>query len=267
MCSAERRVQQLRRLQHQRVDVDFNGLQRLLAGKGEEMLGQVGAAFGGFVDQLGDGRELGLIGDGFFQDADRTRDHGQDIVEVMRDATRELADRVHLLRMPQLGFRGLLFGQIPADEEMASNRLRPRSGPVQCDRLALLVDIARLEIALALSPSRRPHLPAGMLEIVGVDEFHCGMSDHVGGLIAEDRGDARADLDEITRGVGHEDEIVRGIEDAPSFLDFLAERTLRPLVFGGVVRGFGDADDFAGGRADRGDAQRDIDGAAILAHT
>ena len=70
--SAQRRVQQLRRLQHQRVDIDFNGLQRLLAGKGEEMLGQVGAAFGGFVDQLGDGRELGLIGDGFFQDADRT---------------------------------------------------------------------------------------------------------------------------------------------------------------------------------------------------
>jgi hypothetical protein len=52
-------VQQLRRLQHQRVDVEFNGLQRLLAGKGQKMLGQVGAAFGGFVDQLGDGGELG----------------------------------------------------------------------------------------------------------------------------------------------------------------------------------------------------------------
>jgi hypothetical protein len=97
-----------------------------------------------------------------------------------------------------------------------------------------------------------------VFEIVGVDEFHRAMSDHVGRLIAEDRSDARADLDEITPGVGHEDEIVRGIEDAPSLFDLLAERTLRPLVFGGVARGFGDADDFAGGRADRGDAQRDI---------
>jgi hypothetical protein len=47
---AQRRVQQLRRLQHQRINVDFARLQRLLAGKGEQMLGQVGAAFGGFVD-------------------------------------------------------------------------------------------------------------------------------------------------------------------------------------------------------------------------
>ena len=120
-------MQQLRRLQHQRIDVDFNGLQRLLAGKGEQMLGQVGPAFGGFVDQLGDGGELGLIGDGFLQNADGAGDHGQDVVEVMRDAARELADRIHLLRMPQLGFRGLLFGQVPADEEVAADRLRPSS--------------------------------------------------------------------------------------------------------------------------------------------
>ena len=208
----------------------------------------------------------GSIGDGFFQDADGAGDHGQDIVEVVRDAARELADRIHLLRMPQLGFRGLLFGQVAADEEVAADRLRPRPGPVQRDRLALLVDIARLEIALALSPSRRPHLLAGVFEIVGVDEFHRAVSDHVGGLIAEDRGDARADLDEIPRGVGHQDEVVRGIEDAPPLLDFLAERLLRPLAFGDVARGLGDADDLAGGRADRGDAQRNVDGAAILAH-
>ena len=229
------------------------------------MLGQVGAAFGGFVDQLGDGGELGLTGDGFLQDADRTRDHGQDVVEVVRDAARELADRIHLLRMPHLGFRSLLFGQVPADEEVAADRLRPRPGPVQRDGLAFLVDIARLEIALALSPSRRPHLLSGVLEVVRVDEFHRAMSDHVGGLIAEDRGDAGADLEENPRGVGHEDEVVRGIEYAPPLLDFLAERMLRPLAFGDVARGFGDADDLAGGQADRGDAQRNVDGAAILA--
>ena len=40
----------------------------------------------------------------------------------------------------------------------------------------------------------------------------------------------------------------------------------RPLAFGDVARGLGDADDLAGGRADRGDAQRNVDGAAILAH-
>ncbi len=161
MLLAERRVQQLRRLQHQRIDVDFNGLQRLLAGKGQEMLGQVGPAFGGFVDQPGDGGELGLIGDGFLQNADGAGDHGQDVVEVVGYAARELADRIHLLRMPQLSFRGLLFRQVPADEEVAPDRLRPVPGPVQRDGLALLVDIARLEIALALSSSRPPASPCG----------------------------------------------------------------------------------------------------------
>ena len=62
----------------------------------------------------------GLIGDGFFQDADGAGDHGQDVVEVVRDAAGELADRIHLLRMAQLGFRGLLFGQVAADEEVAA---------------------------------------------------------------------------------------------------------------------------------------------------
>ena len=59
---AERRVQQFGGLQHQPIDVDFNGLQRLLAGKGQQMLGQIGAAFGGFVDQPGNGDEFGLVG-------------------------------------------------------------------------------------------------------------------------------------------------------------------------------------------------------------
>ena len=161
-------------------------LQRLLAGEGQQMLGQIGAAFGGFVDQLGDGRELRLIGDGLLQDADGAGDDGQDVVEVVRDAAGQLADRVHLLRLPQLGFRGLLFGQVAADEEMAADRLRPRPGPVQRDGLAVLVDIARLEIALALSPSRRPHLVAGVFEIVGVDELDRAVPDHVRRLIAED---------------------------------------------------------------------------------
>ena len=132
--------------------------------------------------------------------------------------------------------------------------------------LALLVDIARLEIALALSSSRRPHLPAGVFEIVGVDEFHRAMSDHVGGLIAEDGGDARADLDEIAAGVGYQDEVVRGIEDAPPLLDFLVERLLRLLAFGDVMRDLGSADDLARSRPDRRDAERNLDIAPVLVH-
>ena len=115
----------------QRIDVDLARLQRLLAGEGEQMLGQLRAALGGIVDQLGDGGELGPVGDRVGQDADRAGDDGQDVVEVVGDAAGQLADRVHLLRLAELGLGGLLLGEVAADEEMALHRLRPGPHPVQ----------------------------------------------------------------------------------------------------------------------------------------
>ena len=70
---AERRAQQLDGLEHQRVDVDLARLQRLLAGEGEQMPRQLRAAFGGLVDQLGDGGELRPVGDRLGQHSDRCR--------------------------------------------------------------------------------------------------------------------------------------------------------------------------------------------------
>jgi len=83
---AQRRVQQFCRLQHQRIDVDLARLQRLLARKGEQMLGELRAALGGFVDQIGDRDQLRLVGDGLAQHPDGPGDDRQDIVEVMGHA-------------------------------------------------------------------------------------------------------------------------------------------------------------------------------------
>ena len=60
---AERRPQQARGLDHQGVDVGLVRLQRLLARKGEQLTGQVGAARGRLVDQPRDGGELRPVGD------------------------------------------------------------------------------------------------------------------------------------------------------------------------------------------------------------
>ena len=60
---SQRRVQQLRGFEDQRIDVDLTRLQRLFAGKGEQMLGQAGASIRGFFDHVRDSRQLGLIGD------------------------------------------------------------------------------------------------------------------------------------------------------------------------------------------------------------
>ncbi len=106
---AKCRVQQLRGFEHQRVDVDLARLQRLFARKCEQMPGQSGAAFRGFIDQLGDRHEFRPVGDGFGQYPDGAGDDGQNIVEVMSHAAGQLADRFHLLGLAELGFRGPLF--------------------------------------------------------------------------------------------------------------------------------------------------------------
>src|SRR5258708_33641683 len=81
----------------------------------------------------------------------------------MRDDAGQLADRVHLLGLPDMLVRGLLFRQIAADEKMTPDRLRPCPAPVQRHGLAGLVDVACLEVALVLPPARRPHFAAGIV--------------------------------------------------------------------------------------------------------
>ena len=97
------------------------------------MAGQVGAAFGGLVDHLGDRRKLRLVGDRVRQDLDRAGDDRQDVVEVVGDAAGQLAHGLHLLRLPDLRFGRLLLGQVAAHEEMAPHRLRPHAHPAQPD--------------------------------------------------------------------------------------------------------------------------------------
>ena len=109
---AKRRPQQLGGIDHQRVNIDLARLQRLLARERQQMLGQVGAARGGFIDHLGDGGELRFVLDRVGDDLDRSGDHGQDIVEIVRDAAGELAERFHFLGLPDAVLRRDPVGQV-----------------------------------------------------------------------------------------------------------------------------------------------------------
>ena len=62
----------------------------------------------------------------FGQDFDRAGDDGEDVVEVVRDAAGELADGLHLLRLPQLLLGGDLVGEVAdeAVEQVAVARLQ-----------------------------------------------------------------------------------------------------------------------------------------------
>ena len=107
------------------------------------------------------------------------------------------------------------------------------------------MDVACFEIPLLQPAARRAHLAPCAFEIIGVDEFDGAVSDHLGRIVTENDLGARTDLDEISGGIGHEDEVMRGLEDAPPFLDLLIECPFRPLAVGNVARDLGDADDFA----------------------
>ncbi len=94
---AERPAEQGGHARHQAVDVDLGRPQHLPAREGQQARRQIGAAPGG---SLGLARELALataelrcqlLGVG--------QDHGQEIVEIVRDAARQVADRLHLLRL------------------------------------------------------------------------------------------------------------------------------------------------------------------------
>ena len=162
----------------------------------------------------------------------------------MGDAAGQLADRFHLLCLPQLRVCRMLFGHIAADEEMPPDRLRPCPHPGQHHGLSIPVNIAGVEVAHDPAAPRRPHLFAGTVEIVGMDEFDRAVADHLFGPIANDRHRTRTDLNEISLGIGDQDEVLRSLEDALPLLDLLTERLLRSFALADVVRDLRRSDNF-----------------------
>ena len=68
---------------------------------------QISSPRRGGADHVGDLHEIWPILDRVAEYFDGAGDHGQNVVEIMRHAAGELADRFHLLRLPDLGFGGL----------------------------------------------------------------------------------------------------------------------------------------------------------------
>ena len=101
---AERAVQHLAHAVEQPPRVQHRRGEWLTAREGEQVSRQLCAAFyglGGGGDAALGGRMLAGVGGQHLQVA---VDHLQHVVEVVRDAAREAADRLHLLRLAQLRF-------------------------------------------------------------------------------------------------------------------------------------------------------------------
>lgn len=100
---ADRAPDQFLHADHQPVHVGRLGVEGLPAREGEQAMGEGGGAAGrGLrgVEIAVDVGEAALAQPGLEQ-LHRAHDAGQQIVEVVRQAAGELADRLHLLRLPQ----------------------------------------------------------------------------------------------------------------------------------------------------------------------
>ena len=89
------------------------GVERLPARERQQLPRQRGAATGGELDCVGGARELRLFTEDFvfgqrlLDGVDVAADDHQQVIEIMRDAAGELAERIHLLGMGALRLRRL----------------------------------------------------------------------------------------------------------------------------------------------------------------
>ena len=89
----------------QLVHVERHGVQYLLAAEGEQLLGQPRGAAGGLHDLSEIGAVLVAERPVRVDHLAEADDHRQEVVEVVGDTGRQLADGVHLVRLPHLGLQ------------------------------------------------------------------------------------------------------------------------------------------------------------------
>ena len=83
------------------ADIEHLRLQRLPAGKCQQLSGQLGGALHGLGDRVDVAPAALFRQFAAAQEVGRGADDGQEIVEIVRHAAGQLADRFHLLRLPQ----------------------------------------------------------------------------------------------------------------------------------------------------------------------
>ena len=165
------------------VDVEHDGRQHLLSAEGEKLARERRRLVGGLAGALGMGAEWILGGQPPQHQIAVAADDHEQVVEVVRDAARELADGIHLLGLAELflglaeGLRGaLVLREIDGDtaeldgaaarpEPDVDDVAQPHLAPVRGERavLELVVQAPRDGVAAR----RRDAGP-----IVGMDARH-----------------------------------------------------------------------------------------------
>ena len=112
------------------VHADHRRLQHLPAAEREQLARERGGAVGGAADllEVAAQQRVAVAGAGE-REVGVAADRGEQVVEVVRDAAGELADGLHLLRLPELVLEPVPRGDVGGDGGVADDGARPRRGP------------------------------------------------------------------------------------------------------------------------------------------
>ena len=98
------------------VQVHDLGSQHLLAAEGQQLAGEGGGARGGVGDLLRMSSHAWIIADLSQQELGVSRNHHQQVVEVVSDAAGEASHGFHLLGLAKLLLQGAAFGDVLGEE-------------------------------------------------------------------------------------------------------------------------------------------------------
>ena len=153
--------------EHQRVEVERARLQRLPAGEGQQPPGQrrrrARPPASASAERRGARRSCA---ESRRQQLEVADDDGQQVVEIVRDAAGELADRLHLLRLAQLRL-GFALGDVAQDDDEKPRGFpRPgrtsaaaRGADLETANYGPCADAAPRALRTTSPRSSRPHSP------------------------------------------------------------------------------------------------------------
>ena len=190
------------------------GLKDLPAAEREQLAREGRGALAGVLDLAERGPEILVVRELRLHQLRVAEDDREEVVEVVRDAAREAADRFHLLGDAELGFELLVFRQVPRVDDQPPHAGLGRKGPADERQgppgAVAVADPGFQLLELGARLEAPPELALREGTIVGMDEIEGAASRKVRARIAENalpRGTGVAHL-AVGRDDGHDVESI-----------------------------------------------------------
>jgi hypothetical protein len=180
---------------------------RFFVAEGHDLVRQRRGARGGRVDfvQQGLGLRAGLKL--VMQEIGVAEDDGQEVIEVVRDAARQTAERLHFLGVQVVLLETFGIGEIVSDDDGADELAFPiaqrRRGQADVDAPAILMDQRGFGDGDLLAPAEPVHRLAVLGLVLLRDQPGAGLAEHLGPIVAEELASARVPIeDDVVEGLG-----------------------------------------------------------------